>query len=171
MGCLPLFGGWSSIQSGSSDSKRFGGFHSHGGSPKWLLYSGKSYQKWMMTGGSPVTQETTISLLSLLVLRKVLPHGFQMLPKVSPLLGCRPKSDHRKSQASWKSRASCCWLIEQLLYGDSKLYPIPDLITHMLVWIHIDCTSSGSWRLYALQSAEAQRCSWVFLFRRSCNML
>ena len=21
--------------------------------PKWLVYSGKSYQKWMMTGGTP----------------------------------------------------------------------------------------------------------------------
>ena len=40
-----------------------GGFHSHGGTPLSpdALFHGK-FHKWMMTGGSPMTQETIISL-------------------------------------------------------------------------------------------------------------
>ena len=43
-------------------------FHCHGGYPKkWMVLNGKipSIYKWMMTGGTPMTQETTISSLAI----------------------------------------------------------------------------------------------------------
>ena len=36
-----------------------GGFHSYGGTRKWMVCSGNILLKWMMTGGTPMTQETT----------------------------------------------------------------------------------------------------------------
>ena len=38
----------------------YGGFHSHGGKPKWMVYFMDNPDlKWMMTGGTPMTSETT----------------------------------------------------------------------------------------------------------------
>ena len=40
---------------------QFGGFHGHGGTQKWVVFvRGNPIRKWMMPGGSPMTQETSI---------------------------------------------------------------------------------------------------------------
>ena len=40
---------------------RYGCFHSHGGTPKWMVYfMDNPNLKWMTTGGTSMTQETTI---------------------------------------------------------------------------------------------------------------
>ena len=39
-----------------------GGFHGHGGTPKWLVFIREnSHLKWMITGGSPIFSDTSIN--------------------------------------------------------------------------------------------------------------
>ena len=44
-----------------------GGFRFYGGTPRTLdgLFHGKSYYKWMITGGTPIFQETSIYMISM----------------------------------------------------------------------------------------------------------
>ena len=41
----------------------YGGFNSHGDTPKWMVYKEQSHLESMMTGGAHMIQETTIWIL------------------------------------------------------------------------------------------------------------
>ena len=47
---------WCSCGDGVSCVLRYGGFHGHGDTPKWMVYFMENpIQKWVMTGGTPIS--------------------------------------------------------------------------------------------------------------------
>ena len=43
------------------------GFHSHGGTPKWMVYSGRSYKKWMIRGSPHFRKPLYMETLEIIV--------------------------------------------------------------------------------------------------------
>ena len=60
---------WDQPDAAAWHSEINGGFHSHEATPQWMVCDGKSRKtpwKWMRTGGTPMTQETTSNVGRLL---------------------------------------------------------------------------------------------------------